>query len=277
MAATAATRKRTAKLVAPESTKAAGFLHILPAGAPEVIEASYDEHIAVAAMGDPKKGATKAKQSVKKVVKAATKTGIKPPTASAKKASQASNKNPKPGASKSKPETVIAPPAITSGSQKSNSTGREGDPDVAYAFTVMIANVAYAMFSEISGLSWKAEPIPVREGGNNEYSRNMRGPGKFEPLTLKRGWFAATGEFFDMLKASLDGAAGQYGGGGGLDPGRVNMTITVLNRKYSEIGQYHFTNAFIIEYSGPSLNSMSGSVGFEQIRMAYDKFTYVAK
>jgi len=55
------------------------------------------------------------------------------------------------------------------------------------------------------------------------------------------------------------------------------VTIAVLNRKYETIGEYNFERAYIVEYSGPSLNSMSGQVGFEQIRMSYDKFRYEAK
>jgi len=153
----------------------------------------------------------------------------------------------------------------------SGSSPREGDPDVAYAFKLAIGNVTYAMFSEVGGLSWKAEAIPVRSGGNNEHSYNMRGPGKFEPLTLKRGWFASTGEFYVMMKASLSGNSKNTGKVGA---DRSNLTISVMNRKYQPIGEYQVFNAFITEYSGLQLNSMSSAIGFEQIRMAYDYFVY---
>jgi len=288
MAATAAAvRKRTAKMVAPESTKTYGMLQLLPAGAPEIVSAVDDEFIAAAAMGDPVK--KKAPPPAKPKKAAGKPPAAKKPAAGKKPAKgggKPGKKNPKPATSaksKEKPESYMAPNTSNWGSQKSHSTGREGDPDVAYAFTVVVDSITYAMFSEISGLSWKAEPIPIREGGNNEYGLNMRGSGKFEPLTLKRGWFASTGEFFDMLKDSLEGSAERAGDGtnkkdgGHLHSGRVNIAVNVLNRKYEVIGEYAFKNAFIIEYSGPSLNSMSGQVGFEQIRMAYDYFTYTPK
>jgi phage tail-like protein len=155
---------------------------------------------------------------------------------------------------------------------KGMATPRLGDPDVGYAFKVSIGSVTYAMFSEVSGLSWKAESIPVRSGGNNEHGYHMRGPGKFEPLTLKRGWFASTGEFFDMMKSSLQGSSIISSLGGR----RTNLTITVLDRKYQPIGEYRVFNAFITEYAGPSLNASSGQVAFEQIRMSYDYFEYNA-
>lgn len=169
------------------------------------------------------------------------------------------------------PDVLVPYPTAGMGTQKSASTGLEGDPDVAYAFTININNVDYGMFSEIAGISWKAEPIPVRVGGNNEYSLNMRGAGKFEPLTLKRGWFAASGEFFDLLKDGLSGSLPR------TNKGRFKMIVRCLNRSYQQVGSYTFFNAFIIEYTGPSFNSMSGQVGFEQLRFAYDYFEYKGK
>ena len=249
-------RKRSARMVAPEAPRSTGSLIQLPAGAPEVIETDAAPHLAVAAMSDQPK-TTPVKNSTKsEVVRKAV--AVTPPADDGPKDKEDDYKGQDPKGM---------------GGAKSHSTGRTGDPDVAYAFSVKIGEVQYAMFSEISGLSWKAEPIPVRSGGNNEYGLNMRGPGKFEPLTLKRGWFASTGEFFDMLKESLSGEAPR----GTSQTGRVNITVTVLDRKYHEIGNYDFANAFIIEYSGPALNSMSGQIGFEQIRMAYDYFTYRPK
>lgn len=229
-------------MVAHEAPRAQGSLRLLPPGAPEVVVPGGDEHIAVAAMA-----VLKAKVSAKATFSSG------------------------PGGTKAK---VSVKAKITLGSDAgsnsqatSHSTPRANDPDVAYAFRVTIGSVAYAMFSEISGLSWKAEPESVPEGGNNEFVTSLVGRGKFEPLVLKRGWFASTGEFYDMLRSALTGSKTQ----------RVQMTVTVLDRKYAEIGEYLFDRAYIIEYSGPSLNSMSGQVGFEQIRMAYDKFTYKAK
>jgi phage tail-like protein len=157
------------------------------------------------------------------------------------------------------------------GGAESHSTYETGSPDVAYAFVIQIDSTKYGMFSEIGGISWKAEPIPIRSGGNNEYSYNLRGPGKFEPLTLKRGWFASSGEFYNLLRLGLQGVAVPAGAAG-----RFKLTINCLDRKYQTIGHYDFFNCFFVEYTGPGFNSMSGQVGFEQIRVAYDYFTYTA-
>ncbi len=230
------TTTRSSRLVAAEVPSSYGSLSVLAAGAPEVVAVAEQDHLAAAALA--MKIAVKASVSVK--IKIGGKGG----------------KSSKGGGMQSEVAGAT-----------SHSTGRNGDPDVAYAFQVIIGSVTYATFSEISGLSWKAEPVQIRQGGNNAYSENLAGPGKFDPLVLKRGWFASTGEFYDMLRNALTGAKLE----------RVNLTIACLDREYKVIGEYQFSRAFIIEYTGPSLNAMSGQVGFEQIRMAYDKFTYTSK
>ena len=100
------------------------------------------------------------------------------------------------------------------------------------------------------------------------FSPGLIKPGKFDLLTLKRGWFAASGEFIDLLRGVLDPVG---------EVTRRNITITVRGRNYDEIGRYDLSSAAIIEYEGPALNSMSGQIGFEQIRMVYDSFTYTPK
>jgi phage tail-like protein len=169
------------------------------------------------------------------------------------------------------PDVFVPYPAGGMGSQKSASTGLEGDPDVAYAFTININNVDYGMFSEVAGISWKAEPIPVRVGGNNEYTLNMRGAGKFEPLTLKRGWFAASGEFFDLLKDGLAGSVAR--------PNKVasNSLSAASIARTSRSAAIRFLTPLSLNTADRRLNSMSGQVGFEQLRFAYDYFEYRGK
>lgn len=246
--AAATTRRSAGKLVASEASRAFGTLQALPAAAPVNITPDASVPTAAAMMPDTTSNAS----------------------------GGGGGGNTQWGASGAAAGAVADLANTLSAALGKKNTGgssdRPGDPDVAYAFKFAIGSVTYATFAEIGGLSWKAESIPVRSGGNNVHSKHMRGPGKFEPLTMKRGQFAANGEFFDMMTASLSGSTKSSGTGAD----RLHITITLLNRKYQPIGQYDIFNAFITEYSGLALNAMSSQVGFEQIRMAYDYFEYKA-
>ncbi len=264
--AAATTRRKASKLVAAEAAVAYGTLQELPAAAPASVQPSEDTP-ASAAMAMQKVSLDQAKAAAAAAKAAGSAVGGAAAGGGGGGSSQW-------GAAGAAAGAVAALAGQLAGAlgkkQTSGSSDRPGDPDVAYAFKLIINNVTYATFSEVSGMSWKAESIPVRSGGNNEHGYHMRGPGKFEPLTLKRGQFAANGEFFDMMKSSLAGSSK----GKGMGADRVNVTITLLNRKYQPIGEYQLFNAFITEYSGLALNAMSSQVGFEQIRMAYDYFVY---
>ena len=235
--AAANTRRKASKLIAAETPRTTGSLHVLPATAPVAFEIDESEPTSAAAFpsfGGESKG-----------IDGMAYGGLKG----------------SPGGSGG---------GGGGGKAAGSDSTRQGDPDVAYSFQIKIGEKPYGEFAEVGGLSWKAEAIPVRSGGNNEWSHNLRGPGKFEPLTLKRGWFASKGEFYDMMRDSLSGTTGASAGK------RQNVTIVVLNRAYQPIAEYQVSNAFITEYSGLSLNAMSSAVGFEQIRMSYDYFVYKA-
>lgn len=275
-AANATSRKRNAKgsalrMVAPEPARSTGTIVLLPAGAPEAVPVATDEPYALAAMeatkkpaaSTPSKPATPAKPAATKSAAGKGKPETKDPP------KQAMTKN-KMGAEKTTEPPYEGNVQSGESSGKSKSTHIVGDPDIAYAFEILVGEMRYGMFTEIAGLSWKAEPVPVREGGNNWYGMNMRGPGKFEPLTMKRGWFACSGEFYDMLKDALTGSAPRN------NAKRPDITIQVLNRKQATIGTYNLKNCMLVEYTGPSFNSMSSQVGFEQMRFAYDYYTYSA-
>lgn len=257
---------RVVRLVGSVPSKTMGSMLSLPASAPQLVEWSQDEHLALAAM-DALKPKAPSKPAAKPKTPAKPKAPTKPKAPAATPSQAVHTKAPE----------VWEPPVLSAvspgkgGNKTSNSTYESGSPDVAYAFEIDISGVRYGMFSEIGGISWKAEPVPVRSGGNNEYMHNMRGPGKFEPLTMKRGFFAASGEFYDLLKMGLQGAAVPTGAAG-----RFMLTIYVLDRKYATIGHYDFHQCFFVEYTGPAFNAMAGQVGFEQIRVAYDYFEYKA-
>lgn len=255
----AAPRGAGVRLLPAELARSGRFGTVLPAVAAEIVTAEPDAHLAAAAMAIPG-------------FSSLTNIAAQASNAVGDGMDKALNFGAEVSAAATAVAAVKAKLASMGGGIKDKHTGhatkRQGDPDIAYAFDIQIGGVSYGMFTEVSGLSWKAEVQPMPEGGNNAFVRGLIKPGKFELLTLKRGWFAATGEFIDLLRGVLD-PVGKIT--------RKNVTITVLSRNYEEIGRYDLSHAAVVEYEGPALNSMSGQVGFEQIRMVYDSFTYTPK
>lgn len=259
MAGTTTVRAGGARIAPPEAARSGRIAATLPAVAAERVLAAPDVHVALAAMAIPglvaaQNAAANAAGSVGQALDKALNFGAEASAAATVAGAVAAKFGPMGGVIQDK--------------HTGSATRRQGDPDIAYAFDIQIGGVSYGMFTEVSGLSWKADIQPMPEGGNNAFVRGLVKPGKFELLTLKRGWFAATGEFIDLLRGVLDPVGAVT---------RTNVTITVRSRDYEEIGRYDLANAAVIEYEGPALNSMSGQIGFEQIRMVYDNFTYTPK
>ena len=148
--------------------------------------------------------------------------------------------------------------------QKSG-TGRS-DPDVPFSFYVEIDGIRCAKFQEARGLEWRSDPVQFYEGGNNAHKVSLIGQGAFTPLTLKKGFFAASGEFFDWLKGLMDG--------GSRELKRVTVSVVVKNEAGDEIGRFDLFGAFMTRYAGPGFNAMDNGVAFEEIEIQYDRFEF---
>lgn len=140
------------------------------------------------------------------------------------------------------------------------------DPDVTFTFYVEIDGIRCVKFTEARGLEWKAETVSFYEGGNPAYKVNLVGPGSFTPLVLKKGFFAASSEFFKWFKAIMDG--------GRKPVSRATVAIVVLNRAGEEVGRFNLYRAFMSKYTGPGFNAMENAIAFEEIEITYDYFDY---
>ncbi|HOI11607.1 MAG TPA: phage tail protein [Myxococcota bacterium] len=140
------------------------------------------------------------------------------------------------------------------------------DPDVPFSFIVEIGGVQYGQFREIQGLEWRADPVQFYEGGNYRHKVTLVGQGSFTPLTLKKGFFASTGEFYDWMNDVMDS--------GGEKVKRVTIGIIVRNEAREEIGRFDVYGAILTRYAGPSFNAMDSAIAVEEIEIAYDYFEY---
>ncbi len=150
--------------------------------------------------------------------------------------------------------------------------GTRRDPDLQFCYTVEIDGITLGMFSEAGGIKWSMETENVKSGGNNDHEFYLLGRAKFDPLVLKRGFVAAEGMLFDMMKANYDLTSSAAP--------RHKVDVVVLKRQNNtglsglvglgEIGRFSFPNCFVQEWSGPQFNAKTSDITIESITFRYD-------
>lgn len=140
-------------------------------------------------------------------------------------------------------------------------------PSVTFRFTVEIGHITNARFTEITGLKYSASVSPFREGGNNLHEVQLIEPGKFEPVTLKKGFYTKGSELYQWLYKYITAGEAQ-------EP--LDVTINMLDINGGIMGTYTLYNAIPLEYEGPTLQAASQEIAIESLKMAYDFFEYEA-
>jgi phage tail-like protein len=141
------------------------------------------------------------------------------------------------------------------------------DPNVAFTFYVEIDGIRCVKFAEARGLDWQAQPVQFYEGGNYRHKVSLVGQGSFSPLTLRKGFFAASGEFYQWMNGIMNP---------GRQPiNRVTVSLVVLSEAGDEVGRFNLYRAFMTKYGGPGFNAMENSIAFEEIEIVYDWFDFV--
>ena len=148
------------------------------------------------------------------------------------------------------------------------------DPEAPYHFGLEIDGCVAAHCKEVSGMKMTIElETPYREGGNNLYPHVMLKGAKWEPLTLKRGFFGKDTDMYAWMRQMMDPAKFK---GTGFRTGK-NMALIMMGNNFTERCRFEFYRAFPIEFSGPKLDAtQKGQVAFEDIKIHYDYFEFVA-
>lgn len=136
------------------------------------------------------------------------------------------------------------------------------DPTTGDRFFVEMDGIGVMRFKEATGLTMRTQTRTVREGGNNRYERILYEGQSFEPLRIKKGFYAASSELFDWM-ASLHGNGPVV---------RRTIAIVVLNETAEEVCRFELFGAHIVEYEGPQFDGQERQVCFESITIKYEYF-----
>ena len=155
-------------------------------------------------------------------------------------------------------------------------TGFRLDPAPAYLFTIELSGMLVAAFTECSGLDLEREVEELVEGGNNVFNHKFAGRNQYSNITLKRGitvspvlwlWYN-TGKydakvlpinFSIILGAPMQSPLGALPGEAGL----------VADWGFTKLKHWDVDNAWRVNWFGPTLDTNSTSVAFEEIEIAH--------
>jgi len=136
--------------------------------------------------------------------------------------------------------------------------GQRKDPYLGFNFVGEIEGLVVGGFSEVSGLQMEIEVQAFREGGRNEYMRQVPGGTKYPNLVLKRG---LTDD--DVLwNWHVDTVRG--------DVDRKNGSVVLRNAAGEEQWRWNFQNAFPVKWQGPDLRAGTAETAIEMLELAHE-------
>lgn len=135
---------------------------------------------------------------------------------------------------------------------------RAHDTYLAFAFEVEIEQQVVAGFSEVSGLAFETEVETFREGGVNDFERQLPGPAKFPSrLVLKHG----LGDIAYLWNWYLGVTKGKIE--------RRDVAIFLNDAEGNRSLSWIFKEACPVKWTGPELRAGTSAVAFESIELVH--------
>jgi len=150
-----------------------------------------------------------------------------------------------------------------------NGTQRR-DPLPAFCFKVDLAigdATTSAFFKSVSGLSYEADVVEVREGGVNDTVWKLVGPMKWKNLVLKQGFTVVQGNVSDLLTWREDWMTG-------ANMNRVNGTITILDTALNAMAVWRFNRGWPVKWELGELDASKNELAIETLEIAHEGLKY---
>ena len=134
---------------------------------------------------------------------------------------------------------------------------RSKDPYLAFQFSVTIAGIAVAGFSEVSGLDFESEVESFREGGERTHEQQLVGQTKFPSrLVLKRGMGdAALWDWHqDIIKGKIV---------------RRNVSIELHDSTGAVAQKWTFQQAVPVKWVAPQFRAATSEIAIETLELMH--------
>jgi phage tail-like protein len=140
--------------------------------------------------------------------------------------------------------------------------GLTEDPLLGFNFLLELEGAIAGYFTECSGIGSEHEITEhkVVDKQGHEVVRKIPGRLKWQDISLKRG---ITSDM-QIWKWRDDVVKGD------VKTARKNISITMLDRTYSPVAIWHFSNAWPSKVTGPSLKADDNSFGVEEVTIVHE-------
>jgi phage tail-like protein len=136
------------------------------------------------------------------------------------------------------------------------------DPLIGFNFALQLEGAIAGYFTECSGIGSENDIIEhkVVDDQGHEIVRKIPGRLKWQDVTLKRG-ITSDLEIWKWREQVVTGK---------IADARKNISIIMMDRTYTPVAQWNFTNAWPSKVSGPSLKSDSNEFGIEEVTIVHE-------
>lgn len=132
--------------------------------------------------------------------------------------------------------------------------------NAAFRFVVKIGDNAEAAFTECTLPVLELEVEELKEGGVNDYVRQLPGPRKGARLTLKNG--IGRGTIVEWCKKAMAGTFEKKG-----------VTVVLLDAARNPVITWNIEEAYPIKWTGPNLKSDDNSIAIQTLELACGPIT----
>lgn len=142
------------------------------------------------------------------------------------------------------------------------SSDLEEDPLLGFNFMLELDGALAGYFTECSGVGSENEIIEhkVVDKSGHEIVRKLPGRLKWTDISLKRG-LTSNLQIWQWREMVIKGE---------MSSARKSVTITMMDRAYTPLAKWHFTNAWPSKVSGPNFKSDDNSFGVEEVSIVHE-------
>lgn len=139
------------------------------------------------------------------------------------------------------------------------------DPLPVFCFKVEFSELkTVAFFKSVGGIGYEREVIDLKEGGNNNTTRQLMGAMKWKKLVLKQGFTGSSDLLTWFEKWMKEGGSKE----------RVSGKIIQMDTALKAVCQWEWEKGWPCKWEMAELDASKNELGIETIEIAHEGLTF---